>query len=207
MTISQMREYFDVLQDKFGTPYLTDSEFETFINRGQLLEIGDLLPIEGDTVNVELNENTVMRIAPILFTVSGLHPALVTGSISKAAIETVVGNPVMRVLAVGWNEEKPVKFTRRNNWYAYKDNAFKAPSSDSPRRYEGATDWVVLPADPAANITFMGLRYPVKVSLSTPTNCELPDIFHNEIVARALSLAGVGSRDQLLLELKQMTGT
>lgn len=207
MTISQMRIFFDNLQDKFGSPYFDDSEFENFINRGQLYEIGDLLPEDGSSVNVELNENTVMRIAPILFTVSGLHPAIVTGSISKASIEAAVGDPVMRVLAVGWNEELPVKFTRRNNWYAYKANAFKAPSVDSPRRYEGATDWIVQPADPAANITFMGLRYPVEVSLSAPTDCELPDIFHNDIVARALSLAGVGSRDQMLLELKQMTGT
>src|SRR5690242_8770690 len=127
MTIAQMKDYFMILQDKHGSPYYTDAEIETFINRGQLYEINALLPVDGSEINVELNQNTMMRIAPILFsTIQNMNGT--TGKVLRTALDTAISGSVLRVLSIGWEDARPVKYTRHNNWFSYITNAFKNPS-------------------------------------------------------------------------------
>lgn len=206
-----MKDYFNLLQDKYGSPYHTDAEIETYLNRGQLDLVMGLLPPDGGELNVELNQNTIMRIHPILFTTGNINMAASTGKVLRTAIDSaivtasgVAGARLLRVLAIGWNDVRPVKYTRNNNWYTYIANTFKAPSATNPRAVEDGNAWVFKPVDTTANLVFKGVRYPTSVSITSSVHCELPDFTHNEVVSRALELAGVGSRDQMLAELQKV---
>ena len=202
MTYQEMVDYFLILQDKYGSLYYTDAEIATFLNRAQMDEVTAFLPISGDQLNIELNANTIARIAPLLFRVETLAMD-VDGIVLKADLDAELTQPVMRVLAVSYNN-LPVKYRRYNNWYTYLNNTFKAPSASAPKMYEKADSYVFAPASIAADLVFLGVRYPITMLDNGTVDCELPDLFHNDIVSRALSFAGVGSRDQMLSELKKL---
>jgi hypothetical protein len=211
MTITLMKDYFNLLQDKYGSPYHTDTEIETYLNRAQLDYVTDLLPPDGSELNIELNQNTIMRIHPILFTTGNVNMVSGTGAVLRTALDSAIvaatgitGAKLLRVLAIGWNDARPVTYTRKNNWYSYINNIFKAPSDKKPRTHEDGASWVFRPIDTTANLVFMGVRYPVSVSISGAIDCELPDLVHNDIVARALELAGIGSRDEMLAQLQKL---
>jgi hypothetical protein len=202
MTYSQMKDYFLILQDKFGSPYYTDDEVTLFLNRAQLDTVIALLPLDGNPINVELNQNTIDRIAPLVFT----NTAAVmnsSGWVNKEAFNTLHDIRLLRVLAISYNG-KPAKATRWNNWAKYVTNVFKVPSADYPRYAETALNWIFKPIDITAVIDISGIRYPVEMLADGSIDCELPDFTHNDVVSRALELAGVGSRDQMLSELKQL---
>lgn len=202
MTYENMKDYFLILQDKFGSPYYTEDEIALFLNRAQLDEVVALLPIDDGKLNIELNDNTISRVAPLLFHESPANMDF-NGEIHKGTFELLLGHRVIRLLAVSYND-KPVKSTRYNNWYTYIQNTFKAPTATHPRMYVADDSWFIKPIDNTAAIKFMGIRYPTNMLTDGSVTCELPDFTHNDIVSRALELAGVGSRDQLLSELKQL---
>jgi hypothetical protein len=202
MTYSQMRDYFLILQDKFGSPYYTDDEIALFLNRAQIDNVMSLLPIDGTELNVELNENSMSRLAPLFFGSSTTMLA-VSGVVLKSTIQGTIPTPMIRLLAVSYNSI-PAKYTRYNNWLTYLNNVLKAPTATAPRFYEEALNWAFRPVDSTAALTFYGIRQPVELLGDGTVDCELPDFTHNDVVSRALELAGVGSRDQILSELKQL---
>lgn len=204
MVYSQMKDYFLILKDKYGSPYFTDDEIALFLNRAQIDDIVSLFPIDGNKINVELNHNTMARIEPLLFTV----PQTMTsgGLVSKATVASSLSpaTGIIRLLAVAYTNGKPAKATRYNNWFTYLHNIFKSPTVNNPRYIETATTWGFLPIDETSQVIFYGVRYPITLLADGSVNCELPEFTHNDIVSRALELAGVGSRDQMLSELKKL---
>lgn len=205
MTYSNMRDYFLILQDKFGSPYYTDDEIALFMNRGQLDTVVSLFPIDGSEINAELNANTVERIAPLIVTHQQPIPSMTgAGLINKASLETDLGGlRVLRMLAINYNG-KPCRYTNWNRWASYIANTFKAGSASYPRYTETASNYSFDPIDANAIIYMVFVRYPAEMLPDNSVDCELPDFTHNDVVSRALELAGVGSRDQMLSELKQL---
>ncbi len=201
MTYTEMRNWFLILQDKYGSPYYTDSEITQFLNRAQIDEVLGLLPIDGGDPSIELNQNVVSRIYPLLFIFSPINMSI-SGYIRRQDIETVIDRKIMRILSMSYNGF-PVKWTRHNNWFVYLNNIFKVPIATEPRFLEDHDNLLVRPIDITATISVSGVCYPLTLLSDGSINSNLPEIMHNEVVARALSYAGVGSRDQLLSELKQ----
>ena len=75
--------------------------------------------------------------------------------------------------------------------------------------YETATGYQFGPINTGARLYFNVLKYPKVVILDdvTPANnvdSDLPDFTHDQIVALALELAGVSSRDENLEQLLQV---
>lgn len=209
MTITEMSTLFDVLQDKYGSPAFLDSEKELFLNRAQIQYVNDLLPDnDGGIVNIEKNQDTFYNIEPLVFDLGYLNMSSV-GEVLKSAVTTKLqavstGATLWRELSIGWtvgSDKKPVKFTRKNDWYEFQKNFFKRPKLTSPRYHKNATSYVFEPIHPGAKLYFTVLKYPKPMSISTPTSCELPDNTHDDILVRALILAGVASRDELLVSL------
>lgn len=209
MTVTEMTTLFDVLQDKYGSPSFLDSEKELFLNRAQLQYVNDMLPDnDGGIINIEKNQDTFKNISPLVFDLGYMNMSG-TGEILKSDVVTKLqlaspGASLLRELSIGWtigSDKKPVKYTRKNDWYEFQRNFFKKPKLSSPRYHENSTAYVFEPIHPGAKIYFTVLKYPTKMSISTPTSCELPDHTHDDIVVRALILAGVASRDELLVSL------
>jgi hypothetical protein len=170
MTAAEMKEYFQILQDKYGSSYHTDEEIEVFLNRGQLDEVIALLPPDGSILNVELNQNTINIIEPLLFMVGATMSS--SGVVLTTALQSAINTDyslsdarVLRVLSIGWDGERPVKYTRHNNWWAYIANTFKAPTARSPRCKQDAGKWIISPIDQTVDLTFSGVRYPRLISL------------------------------------------
>ena len=213
MSVSELIDYYDVLQDKFGSPYFTTTEKEKFLTQAQEGIIADYLPKEGDSFNIEKNANTWTMFSPLAATVTTAMDS--SGIVLKSTIESTLATnlgftaTIIRPLAVVWsdtNGTRPVKGpTRYNNWETYKNNSFKEPLESEPRYYENYNSYIIEPVSTSAIILVHVLRHPKPISLGGGVTAELAPIYHNEIIARALDAAGVGSRDQLLLELNQIT--
>ena len=211
MTITEMATLFDVLQDKYGSPYFLDSEKELFLNRAQIQYVNDLLPdSDGGIVNIEKNQDTFKSIAPLIFDLGYLSMSSV-GVVTKAAVTAKLqtlspGATLLRELNVGWvvgADKLPVKYTRKNDWYEFQRNFFKKPTLKSPRYQENATEYIFDPVYPGAKLYFTVLKYPKPMSIGSVVSTDLPDTTHDDILVRALVLAGVASRDDLLVSLTQ----
>ena len=207
-----MIDYFDLLQDKYGSPYFTTTEKERFLIQAEWYLISEHLPKDGGAAGVELNANTWMVFNPIMYELTATMNS--SGNISKSTLETTLAaalgfsSKIIRPLAITWTNGliiNPVKGpTRFNNWATYLKNVFKVPTATYPRYYETATNYVLYPVDTSVTITINVLRAPRPMSVGSSFTSELSEIYHNDIVARALELAGVGSRDQMLSELKKL---
>jgi hypothetical protein len=211
MTITTMVDYFDLLQDKYGSPYFTTAEKERWLIQAEWDLIAQFLPKDGGEINVELNANTWMVFNPISYPLTANMNG--SGAITKTTLESALAvalgftSKIIRPLAITWTSgvvTKPVKFTRFNNWATFLRNVFKVPTEDFPRYYENASSYIISPIDTGATITVTVLRAPRPMSVSGGFTSELSEVFHNDIVSRALELAGVGSRDQMLSELKKL---
>jgi len=213
MTISEMVDYFDLIQDKYGSPYFTTAEKERFLNQAQLAILSDYLPKQGDKENIELNANVWMMVNPLFVSVTTAMNG--SGAILKADIESSLtsslgfSTTLIRPLSLSWTDSegtRPIMGpTRQNNWAKYKNNVFKAPVESDPRYYETNDSYIIGPADTSAIIVVNALRYPRAISVSGAQTAELASIYHNEVVGRALEAAGVGSRDQMMIELNKIT--
>ncbi|HEY0751635.1 MAG TPA: hypothetical protein VGD26_10790 [Chitinophagaceae bacterium] len=214
MTVAELVNYFDLLQDKYGSPYFTTSEKETFLTQAQLDLISKYLPQDGGPENAERNANNSMVLSPISFSVSTSMDT--SGVITKASVESSLSTAlgftatIIRPSSITWSDSdgmRPVMGpTRQNNWAKYQDNAFKDPVVSEPRYYETAVSYIIDPVNVNATIVINGLRYPKAINVAGNQTSELASIYHTEVVARALEIAGVGSRDQMLSELKKLNG-
>lgn len=215
MTIAQMATLFDLLQDKYGSPYFTNSEKTVFFNRAHVAFVRELLfPEEGDEnskqVNIEYSQDTISAVAPLIFTLPAISMNS-SGYITKASIQTSLnamqnGAIVWRPLSIGLvsgGDKHPVSYVRHNDWWKFQENYFKVPTLDNPKCKETITEYQFLPVNLTAQIYFDILKYPLVVDIDGGISSDLPDFTHDTIVAIALSMAGVCSRDQALLELKQ----
>lgn len=212
MTITEMVDYYDLLQDKYGSPYFTTSEKERFLNQAQLDIISDHLPKEGTEQNIERNANSWLAFNTLFFSTVAVMNSL--GVITKTDLESTLTTAlgftvtIIRPLSFSWtdsNGTRPIIGpTRQNNWAKFIDNIFKIPVESEPRYYESNSSYVINPVNTGASITITGLRYPKAISVSGTQTSELSPLYHNEVVARALELAGVSSRDQALVELQKI---
>lgn len=216
MTIIEMANYFDIMQDKFKSPYFTDTEKTLFLQRAHVDLVNNLLSSDEKLPNVELSQDTISKIATLIIPLAYINMPS-TGVVLKSSIQTALntassGAVLWRPLNIGWvlgNESHPVKYTRHNDWWEFKQNYFKNPSTDNPKVYETATGYQFGPIHTNAKLYFNVLKYPKKVVIDsvTPANnvdSDLPDFTHDEIVALALEYAGIGSRDENLAQLLQI---
>lgn len=210
MTVTQWAEFFDIIQDKYGSPYYTNDEKSVFFNAAITEFVKSLLPDEDRGTNLELSQDTLSDLEPLIFTAPQFT---ITGQyLTRSALETALTAqttaPVWRLLAMGWvqgEKRRPVKFVRHNDWWEFQQNAFKKPTSDNPKYKVESTRWVIDPTPGSAKLDVTVLVYPdiVDVDAGTP-DCNLPDHTHYKILAIALELAGVSSRDEALAQLLQL---
>lgn len=218
MTAAEMGNWFDLLQDKYGSPYFTDTEKSLLFNRASVAFVKNLLWPDGkeQPETMELTQDTFSQIAPLVIT-----PAYINmtsgGLVTKTTLQTAVTNAqagavVWRPLSIGWTlggSNRAVSFVRHNDWWAFQQNYFKAATTENPKFRETATAFEFLPISISARLYFTVLKYPRTIVLDydTPANnvdSDLPDFTHDKIVALALEFAGISSRDEALAQLIQL---
>lgn len=216
-----MRSWFDMIQDKFNSPYFTDLEFEEFINQGQLnfvneVLFGQFIPATaqvdrgGQVMNpaeASLQGSEIIRplIVPDLSVNSSIAGAVTNNDIDTAlSASTAIANQKhMHLLSVILNDagtDRLCRFVRHNDYVKFKTNSFKRPTATAPV-YRVFRDGIKLDPEGVRNYKITVVKRPVNVSLSGNVNCELPAEYHGLVVAYAINLASVSSRDEALAVL------
>lgn len=204
-----MAQYFDILQDKYGSPYFTNPEKSLLINRAQVIFVKELLPTEpNQIINLENTQNTLNEVSSLIIRlnpISSIDPS--SGLVSFADIQTELtarsaGAVLWRILSIGYSRDSvnftPVKYVRHNDWFEFQDNYFKSPDQTNPKVVEYNAGFQLLPLNISTSLYFFVLKYPKNVDIDTVISSDLPDYTHDKIVAIALELAGIGTRDQML---------
>lgn len=202
-------DYFAILQDKYGSPNLIESEIVDFLNHAINEYINRLFPdTQGGVANVEMDSNILNNIAPLIYTIStNTTSGLLSGTVIDAALVTASSDAsakrmiVLNVSATSDGVTYPVKFTKHNNIFAYERNFWKKAESPNRIRYTlTANGLKFYPIDDAITIGVTCVKTPKVLELATPVNPEFPDYVMYNVIAIALQLAGVSTRDTELIE-------
>ncbi len=206
MTSVELESYFDLLTDKIGSPYFTQSEKTKFLNQAQIQYVNDTLPSNQDgVVNIEVSSPVINNIRTLIYETGNLNPNS-SGQILVTAIQSALNTassstePLMYTMAVSYNGY-PCRWTRHNDWYEIENNYYKRGSSTSPRYKIFSGNFTVSPATISANVKFTLLKYPKDINLGMSVTSELPSQTHKTLVETAVTIASVAMRD---MELKQM---
>jgi len=210
MTSTEMRDLFDLIQDKQQSPYFTDDEKNLFLQRAVIEYVNSLLPDnQGGEVNLERDSIVFENIRPLVFHITTSMNSDGFVSIGDITSELIsVSHPdadMMYLMSVGYkigSEKYPVLFTRHNDFLRLNRNLFSKPTPTRPR-YTIANDGLLIrPINTDAEVLLTLLKYPKKIEIGV-SDCDLPEKTHTEIVAIALQMAGVATRDEVLTLIKQ----
>lgn len=206
MSITEMLEYFDLLTDKVGSPYFTDDEKYSFINRSQIEYLKKLLPSnEGGVVNIETDHVVFSNAYTLVYETGVLNPSS-TGEVSRTSVQSALNavsgstEPFVFPMNVSYNG-LPCKYTRHNDWYEMEGNTFKKGTALEPRYRQEATKFVVSPAVATAEVRFTLLKQPKDVGVGVDS--EYPSHTHKTIIELAVDLASVAMRDAELNQANQ----
>lgn len=224
MNITQMHSWFNILLDHYNEPYFIDDEVDEFINSGTTEFVNDIIFKEYFPTS-QAPDRGPQSLSSIESVIQGseiLQPLIIqdvpvtasTGLISisniNSSITTVSGEPsslmhIISVVKILNNEERAVRFVRHNDRQRFKQNVFKAPSDRNPIFMFGNSGITIEPKD---NLSYLltCIKEPRKVSLSGNVDSDMPAFTHQRIISYALAMAGVASRDDVMLQLQTISG-
>lgn len=208
MSTQECVNYFLVLQDKYGSPAVEESEVVNFLNHAINEYLNRIFPDnQGAAVNFEQDKNITANIQPLIFEfdVSTAASGLLTTAALNAALVTAgaeVGATSFRVDSIGLTsagKTYPVKYLRGNERWAFARNFFKKPLLTRPKFEFVTTGFQIYPAGVQA-LTVSVVKKPKILALSPVINPELEDYVMFNIIAIALQLAGVATRDEEIIQ-------
>lgn len=214
MNVVEMHQWFDQLEDKVDSIYFNEFEKDLFINRAIQIFINNIINkftedregrfVISSALEESLNVSEVLKPLmlldlPVVTDVTGV----VTDAEIVTAIETEVGDEAayLHVLSVVTAAGLPVKFVRENDYHKFQQNDFKVAIDLFPQYRIGYGGVFIAPVG-VANYAISVIKEPKKVNYSTLDSTDLPETTHDYIMASALELAGLASRDEALLRVK-----
>jgi hypothetical protein len=218
MTTQELLDFFDLIQDKYGTPYFTDDEKLVFLNNAMLEFINSKFPdteSEREQSDVEINWNALQDIWPLVYTISDLtmsSSGIITLSSLNTALQSTSGDASTSVYKIlnlemrkGGNRY-PIKVVRHNDKSAFEQNYFKKPSLAQPRYTLENGGLQIRPTDQIGKVAISVVKSPRLLALApSVVNPELGSSIKNRLVAIGLEFAGVASRDDVLKTMLAMT--
>ena len=208
MTVQQMHDWFDLIQDKVDTVYFTDDEKDEFLNRSTQMYVNNIIQqilppnsVKRTRSLVDSTEQLSKKLSTITKDITVAHS---TGAITYTAIEAQTSStPILTILRVSDNAGNPATYVRHNDINRFEQNTFKQ-SSGTNLKYSYVDSGIkFLTAPTEANINLTVVVKPAEIELGV-TESNLPLETHDEIVAQALTLAGLGSMDENLIRIKQI---
>lgn len=215
MNLKEMHEYFDIVQDKYNTPYFTNAEKDMFLSRAGNIFFKSLvahhidahrLSILGGPMMPSILEGNAMNSMSVSPFVREGNISCPTGDILYSDIVTAFGDrSFSHILSVS-HEGRPMRWVRHNDIYKHSQNSFKAPTEDR-RLYAVMEDR--LQVWPSKNSTYKvtGLVDPLPVSYDEVNYGTVDDTSvepeflvkdRDRVVAIALDIAGVAVQDEAL---------
>lgn len=215
MNIIEMHDWFDQIQDKVDSVYYTSVEKDRFINRAIQRFINDIINqfildpagqfIISSSLEETLNVSQVLKPLRLIdMEVTSDADGLISNEDINTAIEIRSGETetYLHVLALATTENKSVGFVRENDFYKFEDNEFKKSSSASPVWRLGSEGIYIYPKE-SRTFKISVIKAPKQVDYDALDSTDLPETTHDYILASALESAGLASRDQALLMMKE----
>ncbi len=212
MTIAEMHSWFQLILDKYDTPYYTSTEIDSFITRAMSNWVNQNVFIrreeqEGLVIKSasEFSDKWETLVYPLIH-----GDVAISSSTNLLGFSTLqgglpAGTKILAILSVTDPTGYDVEFVRHNDHGVQERNYFTRGNS-SYRKYRVTKDGLLLsPASNAEAYKVSLIRTPTPVSLSTPTHCELPQSAHEKIISMAIDLAKFPSEDQSVGGVSQIT--
>lgn len=221
LTISQMHELFDIVQDKFNEDYFVDDEKDVFLNHAQQLVVNEIIfgeyypngvnlpvAIEINSINSELLSEIIVGDLPVSCNADGNLEKVAINS----AIQSEYGSDTSYAIilsifsggnATSINPNVAIGYIPHNNISAFRNNDFKKPSSSKPYYRHAGNTLIIEPSAPNEELLVSLIRYPKKVSKLSGTDCELSYMIHEKVVAVALEYAGVATINEALIAINK----
>lgn len=213
MTIEQMHERFDLIQDKYESPYFTANEKDHFINLAQnsmYLKL-DFTPFEyvGQQANVsrsfESSEFNSQHLKP--FIIEGLDATPSTGVVTNDNLNSLIqsytgdnSDEVHRVISVSVNGED-VRWVRHNDLNRFRRNKYLEPNAEYPVFTYSDKGITIEPHSNSCKVSV--LRKHRDVSHENSISSEFPEHLHYKILYDALMLSGIPVKDFEMSALKE----
>lgn len=220
MTAAEINIRFNIILDKVGQPAFKDTERTRFFNIAQLSMLDeysknhmakqtiDSLPNYGTEDDTFMSEALQPFVPELTETSSGITIKTdADGRVTYADINTSVAfhtGQAVNFYHIDTVHRKDTTFeecdyVRRNDLQERKDNEFKEPTAAFPIYTYYDTYLLVHPIG-VEDVKLSVIRYPVEILIddATPGNNvdpEWPDKVTNELIFRALNLAGVSIRE------------
>lgn len=209
MTIEQMHDGFDLLQDKYESPYFTTTEKDYFINLAQdmLFSKLDFSPQEyllqkgGISRSFESSEVNINNMKE--FIVPNLTITLSSGLASFSDIDSAIGaDSLYRVISVADSNGNDLKFVRHNDVNRHNRNKYLKGTTEYPIYTIDKEGIRVLP-NSVTSVIVTALRKHNQVNHSSSIDSEFSEHLHHRILFDALILAGVPIKDSDVAILRQ----
>jgi hypothetical protein len=212
MTTQAALDVFDILQDKYGSPDVVASEGVSLLNMATNEYLNRLLPdSQGGLVNAEFDSNTLALVKPLVWAFNVSYTTIASGFLTNAtlngALQTASGDgttTVFRYLDAYYNDgtnDWPLKFLKHNNRSAFMKNTFKKPTIGKRVYYQLLSNGIrIQPTSGyvAGTFNFSVVKTPAILDL-VGNDPELDDYAMYNVIAIALKLAGVATRDEEIL--------
>lgn len=211
MTTVEKLDFFDLIQDKFGSPYFNEAQKLVFLNRAAMRYVENLFPKknkrkDGDSVEAtSIAAESVKELIYVLPAVTMDASGEITNSSMVTALRTLSGDSnadifkILSVEIVNNGKKIPLRSMRHNDKAAFETNIFKKPTYTYPR-YSFANNALQFRPDNAVGDIYVTVIKTPKIMTSV-VNTDLNVDTHNEIVAQAIAFAGIASRDDVLVML------
>lgn len=205
MTTQRAVNIFAILQDKYGSPDLEDSEVVEMLNMATIAWLNRSTPKAGE-VNFDLDQNTLTDLQPLIYfikttmSVEGVvtESDIVSKMIAEGAEPTASLFRIANIAITADGKNYPATYTRLNDWYTHLRNFFKKGKPHRPiytLRHSGIVFDPILSGDVFLTV----IKEPRRLSLSPEVNPELSDSVMYNVIMIALKLAGVSTRDEELI--------
>lgn len=214
MTTQEAVDLLLVLQDKYGSPDIEAAEAVDLLNMAMYEWLNLLLPdSQGGIVNVEYDSNTLELVKPLLWNFSVAYGSLSGGYLTTATLNTALQSAsgdaaaaVFRTLDMAYidadSNEWEVRFLKNNNRTKFQRNFFKKPAIPKRLFWQPFGNGIRLQPTTgytAGSFSLSVIKTPKILSLTGPVNPELNDYSMYSVIAKALKLAGVSTRDEELI--------
>jgi len=190
MNVTTWHQYFDILSDKYGSPYLTNAEKDILFNRSQFKVIDKVLTMPDIQRQEELLRNN-LKIATTTSSVAGV--------VLNTTIDGLISGLTYKIRRVTDANGVEIRYSSTNK---NRKNTFKVPSSTAPRYTYNNGGIIVLP-EAAYSLLITVVSEPTAVAYGGASS-GLPEELHNDVIATAIDLAGIATRDEALAQLNQM---
>lgn len=216
MTTASALSKFDILLDKYGSPYFEESEKLEFLNMAQNEVLNRMIPDSlGGVVNFEADSNIASNLRNlIIFVTKNTTTGEITFSDIVSTVRSASGDSqadVLRIMAVSYrissSSQIPVKYTSWNNWYKHQQNVYKTPSLQFPVYTilnQGNGSAVLVSPIPTSSVFLTVLKTPVIMTAGNSPDWD--DYVMNQVILQAVKLAGVPLRDSELILDTRNTG-